>query len=99
MFEGLFYFHPGFLEKEPGAAAPRIAEDLFAAPGLNLRRERGLASPFRGKKKRHTGFWLRHLPIYLDFLSSFRLHPGLRGDLSKLKGRTGSQEGYGATGT
>lgn len=41
MFEGLFYFHLVF-EKEPGAAAPRIAEDLFAAPGLNLRRQRGL---------------------------------------------------------
>lgn len=38
------------LEKEPGAAAPRIAEDLFAAPGLNLHTERGLAPPFRGKK-------------------------------------------------
>lgn len=85
------------LEKEPGAAAPRIAEDLFAAPGLNLRRERGWAH--YTAEKRHTGFWLKHLPIYLDFLSSFRLHPGLRGDLSKLNGRPGSEEGYGATGT
>ncbi|KAF3841817.1 hypothetical protein F7725_023768 [Dissostichus mawsoni] len=28
---------------EPGCRCPRIAEDLFAAPGLNLRRKRGLA--------------------------------------------------------
>lgn len=38
-------------EKEPGAAAPGIAEDLLAAPGLNLRRKRGLGFtiPRRGK--------------------------------------------------
>lgn len=40
------------LEKEPGAAAPRIAEDLFAAPGLNLHRKRELASSFRGKNRK-----------------------------------------------
>lgn len=85
------------LGKESRAAAPRTAEDLFAAPGLNLRRKRGLASPSRGKKAH--GILAETSSHLLGFLSSFRLHPGLRGDLSKLKGRPGSEEGYGATGT
>lgn len=42
MFEGLFFISILVFEKEPDAAAPRIAEDLFAAPGLNLHRKRGL---------------------------------------------------------
>lgn len=88
------------LEKEPGAAAPRTAEDLFAAPGLKLaQRERGLAFTVPWKKK-HTRILAETSSHLFGFsFSSFRLHPGLRGDLSKLKGRPGSQEGYGATGT
>ena len=41
-------------KRESGAAAPRIAEDLFAAPGLNLRREAGagFTVPWRKKKKK-----------------------------------------------
>lgn len=72
MSKGLFYFQPVFFKKEPGAAAPRTAEDLFAAPGLNLRRKRGLgfAIPL-GDKKEATGFWLKHLPF---FIRIFFLH-------------------------
>lgn len=61
------------LEKEPGAAAPRIAEDLFAAPGLNLYRKRELASSFRGKKEKANGILAEtssHLFGFSFFISS-----------------------------
>lgn len=48
---GYFIFNLVF-EKEPGAAAPRIAEDLLAAPGLNLRRKRGLGFTIPWEKKK-----------------------------------------------
>lgn len=60
------------LEKEPGAAAPRIAEDLFAAPGLNLHRKRELASSFRGKKANGI---LAEISSHLFGFSFFALSP------------------------
>jgi len=97
LFEGLFYFHPGFGK----GARCRCREDSRGHirrgwAKLALRAGAGFTVPW---KKGHTGFWLKHLLVCLDFLSLFRVHPGLRGDLPKLKGRPGSEEGYGATGT